>query len=546
MAGTEEVERAELLRAIGESMSVVGRPTEALSSLEEALVLTPTDHPDGVSVVVACADLERQLGRYESALARLRRALGELPADRERDRAELLIALAMNDFYGGKYSQSLDWGRRAGELAEESSDAVLATASLATQAMSAAVAGEVEAALVLHGQARSMADELDDNLIVQRLDILSNLAAAEIYLDLFEEAAGHAERCLSLSRKQGNTAKISVTAIVLGTAGWMTGQMERAGQVLDDAIEAARLVDNPADLSWVLFNRAYAAVEAGEIELAMSLSEESLGLTRHFGAGMISAYAGAVSAMALMELGEARSALTRLLEQSGGETLSLMPGSWRPTYFELMTRCHLGVGDSNGAARAARTARKEAGEYGLPLPEVMADLAEADLALVSDRWEDAIALTTSAATRAEAIGAIPYMARALAMRGAAQAGAGRREEAIASLEESARLYSEMGATRYRDQAEAELRGLGHTVYRRSRSGQGVLGMASLTGREREVAELIADRRTNREIAEELFLSTKTVETHIRNIFNKLGVASRVEVARAIDEEAEVAPAPATP
>jgi DNA-binding NarL/FixJ family response regulator len=176
----------------------------------------------------------------------------------------------------------------------------------------------------------------------------------------------------------------------------------------------------------------------------------------------------------------------------------------------------------------------------------MADFAEADIASATESWEEAIALTASAADRAEAIGAIPYLARARAMCGASLARAGRREEAIESLEASARLYDDMGAARYRDQAEAELRRLGHTVYRRSRPGQGALGMASLTGREREVAELIADRRTNREIAEELFLSTKTVETHIRNIFNKLGVASRVEVARAIEDEVEVAPAPATP
>jgi DNA-binding CsgD family transcriptional regulator len=53
----------------------------------------------------------------------------------------------------------------------------------------------------------------------------------------------------------------------------------------------------------------------------------------------------------------------------------------------------------------------------------------------------------------------------------------------------------------------------------------------LTGRELEVAELIRVHATNREIANERFLSLKTVETHIRNIFNELGVSSRGEIAR---------------
>jgi DNA-binding NarL/FixJ family response regulator len=56
----------------------------------------------------------------------------------------------------------------------------------------------------------------------------------------------------------------------------------------------------------------------------------------------------------------------------------------------------------------------------------------------------------------------------------------------------------------------------------------------LTQREREVARLVVDRRTNPEIAAELFLSQKTVETHLRNIFNKMGVETRVAVARAVE------------
>jgi len=46
----------------------------------------------------------------------------------------------------------------------------------------------------------------------------------------------------------------------------------------------------------------------------------------------------------------------------------------------------------------------------------------------------------------------------------------------------------------------------------------------------------ADRKTNREIAGELFLSDKTIESHLRNIFVKLGVSSRVDVARAVERD----------
>jgi DNA-binding CsgD family transcriptional regulator len=97
-------------------------------------------------------------------------------------------------------------------------------------------------------------------------------------------------------------------------------------------------------------------------------------------------------------------------------------------------------------------------------------------------------------------------------------------------------FDAFGAFRYRDQVDFQLRQLGGTIHRRSRPGQtDGRGVETLTGRELEVAELVLDRRTNREIAEMLFLSTKTVESHMRNIFNKLGVSSRVEVARTLSQ-----------
>jgi DNA-binding CsgD family transcriptional regulator len=68
----------------------------------------------------------------------------------------------------------------------------------------------------------------------------------------------------------------------------------------------------------------------------------------------------------------------------------------------------------------------------------------------------------------------------------------------------------------------------HTV------GQDATGLESLTERELQVARLVVDRKSNAEIAAELFLSQKTVESHLRNIFRKIGVSSRADLARAVE------------
>jgi DNA-binding NarL/FixJ family response regulator len=65
---------------------------------------------------------------------------------------------------------------------------------------------------------------------------------------------------------------------------------------------------------------------------------------------------------------------------------------------------------------------------------------------------------------------------------------------------------------------------------RQRRGVRDGALGRLSGREREIAELVALGRTNREIAGELFLSQKTVEGHLTNVFSKLGVSTRAAVA----------------
>ena len=106
---------------------------------------------------------------------------------------------------------------------------------------------------------------------------------------------------------------------------------------------------------------------------------------------------------------------------------------------------------------------------------------------------------------------------------------------MAELAKAAAAFESCGSERYRAEVGRELRKLGRPMHRRTRPGKaGAVGIESLTGRELQIARLVVDRLTNAEIAAELFLSPKTIETHIHNMFNKLGVSSRVELARAVE------------
>jgi len=89
-----------------------------------------------------------------------------------------------------------------------------------------------------------------------------------------------------------------------------------------------------------------------------------------------------------------------------------------------------------------------------------------------------------------------------------------------------------------------LRKLGRHIHRRTHPGSTEgSGIESLTERELQVARLVVDRRTNSEIAAELFLSQKTVETHLRNIFHKMDVTTRAALARAVERADRTASTP---
>ena len=166
----------------------------------------------------------------------------------------------------------------------------------------------------------------------------------------------------------------------------------------------------------------------------------------------------------------------------------------------------------------------------------MADRAAAAVALHTGQPRHAADLALTAARTAETMGAVLEAAAARQLAARALAEAGDTEQAVQQLQQACAVYDRCGAPRRLAEAERQLRRLGHRrVHHRTARGDGSsTGLAALTERERQVARLVTDRRTNAEIAAELYVSTKTVEAHISGLFRKLAVNSRVEIARAIE------------
>jgi DNA-binding CsgD family transcriptional regulator len=125
-------------------------------------------------------------------------------------------------------------------------------------------------------------------------------------------------------------------------------------------------------------------------------------------------------------------------------------------------------------------------------------------------------------------------ARALADLGALLRRRNRRSEARALLREALDTAHRAGAKTLADQAATELRATG------ARPRRVVLtGLESLTASERRVAELASQGLTNREIAQTLFITARTVEGHLTSVFHKLQLSSRDRLPAALASDAPV-------
>jgi len=543
--------RVELLLARAGALAACGHFDEAHPALLESIELVPADAVAlRVRLTTACAGVEHLLGRHGDAYARLVQALESLDEPESPEAAALMIELALDGVYRMEFEQIAAWAGRALQVARPLGDRSLTASAAAILAWGVGLCGRVREAETYRSEAAALVDSLPDEDLALRLDSAINLAGAELYLDRFDDAGAHAERAVAVAGATGQPAVAAFAFMLLAWVRMLRGELAEGGEMLDGAIEEARLLGNAQSLAGLLLNRSLTALAAGDTALATSTAEESVDLTRGVDNGIIPAATGLALAAVRLETGHARlaEAVELLLERAGGNGLPLMPGgSFRAKWLELLTRCWLALGRREDADRAAADARSAADSMGeLRMATSMADRAAAEIALAAGDAASAAdhALASSAAADDVGIPVEAGLARLLA--GRALAHAGRRARAASELERAAAAFDDCGARRYRAAADRELRRIGRRVHRRTGAGQAdATGVAALTERETQVARLVVDRMTNPEIAETLFLSTKTVETHMRNIFRKLEVGSRVDVARAV-ERADRAATPGLP
>jgi DNA-binding CsgD family transcriptional regulator len=105
----------------------------------------------------------------------------------------------------------------------------------------------------------------------------------------------------------------------------------------------------------------------------------------------------------------------------------------------------------------------------------------------------------------------------------------RRQEAITLLHEAAAIYAEIDAAADSARVDTALRGLG-VRRRRTRPSRPSFGWESLTPMETDISHLVAKGLTNPEIGARLYISRRTVETHLSHVFRKVGLASRTQLA----------------
>ncbi len=512
-------------------------------TLLAAMELLPEDAGSRrVELTAWCAAAEHWLGRHDEAHRRLARAWDQLPDRSSAAAAALQIELAVDGLYVLDFDQAVNRGLGALELARALGDRPLIAAAASALCLGEAAAGQIEAAREHRAEALAELERLSDAELAPRLEALFYLGWAENYLEHWDAAVSHIDRGIAIARATGEGRLLVPMMLVKGYPFEFGGRLAEALEVSEAAVEASRLSGNDHYLFWSLFELGWAHYHAGRLDEAIAAGEESARVGGRLAGGTMPASGGGPGwqlGCARFEAGEVEQAW-EIMHALGGDDLDHKIPVERCIDWEILALVELALGRQETADAYIRRAEELAARLPLHLPTAFALRGRAAVLLAAGDPLAAAAKAEEAAVTAEAVGARLVAAFARGLAGRALAVAGERKAAIATLRGAEAELDSCGSLRVRDELRRELRKLGARAETRGPAAAGDSGIPALTKRELEIAELVTDRRTNREIAATLFLSDKTIESHLRNIFVKLGVSSRVDVARAVERAREAA------
>ncbi|MQA25081.1 MAG: AAA family ATPase [Micromonosporaceae bacterium] len=534
LPGGETCRRLDLLQARAASLGAAGWLTESRAALMEAMALVAPGDPYRVQLETRCAGVEHLLGLHPDAHRRLKSALDTLSDRGGAPAAALMTELAADALWRTDWEAMRRWGQDASAAGRHLGDRAIEAAALALLALGEfglALPEQAEDALL---GAATLVESLTDAELAARPDASFYLTHAEFAYERFERVVRHADRGLRLARATGQGQFFIGTLYAKTAALTFLGRLDEAREAADEAVDSALVTGNDNQLGFALQARTRVATATGDLDVAVVAGEESAALLRRLGPSVLVAGSAWTLGEALLEAGDLGGCVTTVLDAVGGPNAERAAGGFRCRAWHLLVRAETARGRLDTAQSwldridAILPRLTPSG-----VPTTMAETARAWLLLARGEAGPAATAALAAAEAADSAQARLEASRARLLAGRALGAAGLRDQAVELLERARAELDHYGAHRYRDEAVQELRRLGRRVGRGGRRGNGGPGLDALSERERQIAELVAEGRTNKEIGAELLLSVRTVERHLTHIFGKLNVASRAQLGASL-------------
>ena len=539
--------RLSLLSEAASALMFAGAYDDSLRVLDEAGELLAPERTDERAVLAArIAFAKRMSGRPFESRALVEQALAPLPPDSQAGLG-LALELALDHYWRGEFAAMYVIANSVRGPARERGEGLLLSWAAGLCSLASTALGRWEDANGELDEAERTLRGLPDDQLAEHLDIVGYVAQAAATLEQVDCALEHVRRGLRLARLTGQIPFVPGLLVLETNALFMKGRIADAVAVAETATDAAELTGNDQLVVWALWADAMVCSCAGDMTRALTSAQEAAVRAERLTETYFSSLSRLHIAAALNAASDVASARAELaiFEAGPGQRLLDLRGGLG---WELLIRTQLALGDLEGAVASVATAEARARATPLAQRTATALCARAAVLLALDEVDQAGAAALEAKTLAEATGN-PYLAaRAQTLVGSALGRGGEIERAVAELEAAERTLFSCGALRDADAAAHELRRLGRRRRRRSREAARPDGPSALSPRELEVATLVAAGKRNRDVATALFVSEKTVESHLARIYDKLGVRSRTALAAimAAGEEAPAATARSAP